>query len=42
MARAVIGRLSEQAVREIARELVPELATKIIRERIRELETGSS
>lgn len=38
VAREVVKRLSEIVIREIAWEVVPELATKIVRERIRELE----
>lgn len=38
IARAVVERLSEKVLREIAWEVVPDLAESIIRERIRELE----
>ena len=38
MVREVIRRLSDDVVREIAREVIPNLAVGIIRERIRELE----
>ena len=42
VAREVMARLSADVVREIAWEVVPDLATKIIRERIRELEHEES
>jgi CheY-like chemotaxis protein len=38
VARAVVSKLSEHVLREIAWEVVPDLAEVIIRERIRELE----
>ena len=38
LARAVAARLTEQVIREIAWEVVPDLAESIIRERIRQLE----
>jgi len=38
VARAVVQRLSADVLREVAWEVVPPLATRIIRERIRELE----
>jgi hypothetical protein len=38
LVRAVAERLTEQVVREIAWEIVPDLAESIIRERIRQLE----
>jgi CheY-like chemotaxis protein len=36
--REVLGRMSTDAVRELARELVPEIAERVVRERIREIE----
>lgn len=39
VAREVVRRLSDDLLREIAWEVVPDLAAKIIRERIRELES---
>lgn len=42
VAREVVKRLSEIVIREIAWEIVPELATKIVRERIRELEADET
>jgi CheY-like chemotaxis protein len=38
IARAVVARLSERVLREIAWDVVPDLAETIVRERIRELE----
>jgi DNA-binding response OmpR family regulator len=38
VARAVVERLSDRVIREIAWEVVPDVAARIIRERIRELE----
>jgi hypothetical protein len=38
IARAVVARLSERVLREIAWDVVPDLAEIIVRERIRELE----
>ena len=38
--REVVKRLSQDLLREIAWEVVPDLAAKIIRERIRELESA--
>jgi CheY-like chemotaxis protein len=38
VARAVVERLSGDAIKEIAEEVVPELAASIIRQRIKELE----
>jgi CheY-like chemotaxis protein len=40
VARRVIEKLSEQIVREIAWDVVPETAELVVRERIRELESG--
>jgi len=42
VAREVVKRLSEIVIREIAWEVVPDLATKIVRERIRELEADET
>ena len=36
--REVVKRLSDDVLREVAWEVVPDLAARIIRERIRELE----
>lgn len=38
IARAVVARLSDQVVREIAWEVVPDVAETVVRERLRELE----
>jgi hypothetical protein len=40
VARRVIEKLSERIVREIAWDVVPETAELVVRERIRELESG--
>jgi len=40
ISRAVVARLSEGVLREIAWEVVPDLAESIVRERIRQLEKG--
>lgn len=42
IARAVVERLSERVLREIAWDVVPDLAEMIVRERIKELERDSS
>jgi hypothetical protein len=42
IARAVVSKLSERVLREIAWDVVPDLADIIVRERIRELERESS
>jgi len=42
IARAVVSRLSERVLREIAWDVVPDLAEMIVRERIKELERDSS
>lgn len=42
VARAVVEKLGGEALTEVAREVVPPLAAKIIRERIRELESEDS
>ncbi len=40
LARRVVERLTEDVVREIAWEVVPELAEALVRERIRQIESG--
>ncbi|HKQ60109.1 MAG TPA: hypothetical protein VJS92_02415, partial [Candidatus Polarisedimenticolaceae bacterium] len=42
LVRAVVARLSDGTLRALAEELVPELAERLVRERIRELESGES
>ena len=42
IARAVVSRLSERVLREIAWDVVPDLAEMIVRERIKDLERDSS
>jgi hypothetical protein len=42
LARAVVARLSDRVIREIAWEVVPELAETIVRQRIRELERADA
>ena len=41
LANKVVERLSERVVKEIAWEVVPEMAELVVRERIRELESGA-
>lgn len=42
LTQAVAQRLTEHALRDMAHDIVPELATKLIRERLRELESEDS
>jgi hypothetical protein len=41
VAARLVEKLSDKAVKEVAWEVVPEMAELVVRERIRELESGS-